>query len=194
VHIITRGALLAPEKLLYLSTQLDLLSKTDLSKLTANQKAEHIATKAADIIKKVLAERAGEYIASKIPLPSAPTHSPTPQTVAELTTADGSTFKVTIEDETSILKNASDKIPLYDNTLPKFTSKQIWEEAKKLGFRKTNFYSHGQPIFQKGNRFITPDIDSHSGGTWKMADSVRDLASKKTRMGTYDKFLNRIGD
>lgn len=49
-------------------------------------------------------------------------------------------------------------------------------------------------MFQKKNRFITVDVDSHNGGFWKMADSVENLSSKKTRMGTYDQFLNRIGD
>jgi putative RNase toxin 21 of polymorphic toxin system len=66
--------------------------------------------------------------------------------------------------------------------------------AKALGFKKTNYYSHGQTVFQKGKKFITRDIDSHNGGFWKMADSVANLARKQTRLGTYDKFLNRIGD
>ena len=66
--------------------------------------------------------------------------------------------------------------------------------AEELGFSKTNYRSHGQPVYKKGNRYITPDIDSHSGETWKMADSVDNLRSKNTRMGTYDSQLNRIGD
>ena len=66
--------------------------------------------------------------------------------------------------------------------------------AQKLGFKKTNFYSHGHPVFQKGNKFITIDVDSHNGGIWKMANSVENLASKRTRLGTYDKNLNKIGD
>ena len=42
--------------------------------------------------------------------------------------------------------------------------------AKELGFHKVhNQYSHGQPIYTDGKRFITPDIDSHNGGYWKMA-------------------------
>lgn len=47
-------------------------------------------------------------------------------------------------------------------------------------------------MFKKGNRYITSDVDSHSGGTWKMADSIRNLGSKSTRMGTYDANLNWI--
>lgn len=34
---------------------------------------------------------------------------------------------------------------------------------------------------------------SHIGGVWKMAKSVKDLASDKTRLGTYDALLNRVG-
>lgn len=68
------------------------------------------------------------------------------------------------------------------------------ELAKRMGFKKTNYRSHGQTVFQKGNKFITRDADSHNGGFWKMADSVENLARKQTRLGTYDKFLNRIGD
>ncbi|MBP1999097.1 RHS repeat-associated protein [Paenibacillus shirakamiensis] len=66
--------------------------------------------------------------------------------------------------------------------------------AKKLGYTKTNFYSNGAPVFRKGNKYITPDVDSHIGGVWKMADSVKNLGSKSTRKGTYNKDLKRIGD
>jgi len=64
--------------------------------------------------------------------------------------------------------------------------------ARRLGFtvrvppQKAPFDSHGQPAFRRGNRFITPDIDSHKGGVWKMYDQ------KGTRLGTYDADLNRI--
>ena len=76
----------------------------------------------------------------------------------------------------------------------KMTSKQATEAAKNLGFEKTNYISNGQPVFKKGNRYITPDVDSHNGGIWKMADSIKDLGSRKSRMGTYDANLERIGD
>jgi hypothetical protein len=68
------------------------------------------------------------------------------------------------------------------------------ELARRLGFVRTNNQSHGQPVYRRGNRYITPDVDSHRGGVWKMADSVRNLGSRRTRMGTYDADLNRIGD
>lgn len=74
------------------------------------------------------------------------------------------------------------------------TSKEATQAAKELGFEKTNYYSQGQPVFKKAGRYITPDVTCHNGGVWKMADSVENLGSKSTRMGTYDAYLNRIGD
>ena len=68
------------------------------------------------------------------------------------------------------------------------------ELAKKMGFRKTNYYVKKQSIYQKGNKFITIDRTDHNGGFWKMADSVDDLVKKETRLGTYDQNLNKIGD
>lgn len=68
------------------------------------------------------------------------------------------------------------------------------EAAKNLGFRKTNFRSHGQPVYTDGRRYITPDVDGHNGGVWKMADSVRNLGRKNTRTGTFDGKLKKVGD
>ena len=66
--------------------------------------------------------------------------------------------------------------------------------AEDMGFRKTNYYVKKQPIYKKGNKFITIDRTEHNGGFWKMADSVDDLVKKDTRLGTYDQNLNKIGD
>jgi filamentous hemagglutinin len=42
---------------------------------------------------------------------------------------------------------------------------------------------------------MTRDLDGHDGGAWKMADSVKGLGSKETRIGTFDAQLKtRIGD
>ncbi|MDE9541208.1 toxin C-terminal domain-containing protein [Xenorhabdus bovienii] len=73
------------------------------------------------------------------------------------------------------------------------------EMAKKLGYTKINERSHGQPIYMNKKapnkmKYITPDVDQHNGGVWKAADSVKNLGSRKTRSGTYDADLNRIGD
>ena len=74
------------------------------------------------------------------------------------------------------------------------TTKIANEEAEKLGFEKTNYFSQGRPVYKKGNQYITPDRKAHNGGFWKMADSVKNLSDRTKRMGTYDRFLNRIGD
>ena len=74
------------------------------------------------------------------------------------------------------------------------TTQAATKAAKKLGFQKTNEFSHGQAVYKKGKYYITPDIDGHNGGAWKMAKSVEKLASRETRLGTYDINLNRIGD
>jgi len=66
--------------------------------------------------------------------------------------------------------------------------------AAKLGYeerippQKAPFNSHGQSVFRSGNKYITPDLDSHSGGVWKMFDR------SGVRLGTFDANLNRIGD
>jgi len=72
-------------------------------------------------------------------------------------------------------------------------------KAKELGYVKTKFRSHGQAVYTKKKasgdvKFITPDVDSHVGGYWKGADSVKNLGSKRTRSGTYDADLKRIAD
>lgn len=74
------------------------------------------------------------------------------------------------------------------------TTKEATEAAKELGYEKIKETSHGQAVYKKGNRYITRDVDSHNGGVWKMADSIKNLGNKKTRMGTYDVDLNWIGD
>jgi filamentous hemagglutinin len=68
-------------------------------------------------------------------------------------------------------------------------------KAWSVPFSLSPFLIHGgQAIFKKGKYYITRDIAGHVGGAWKMADSVKSLGSKKTRSGTYDINLNRIGD
>lgn len=76
----------------------------------------------------------------------------------------------------------------------KFSNDKITEIAQKLGFQRTNYYSKGQIVYKKGNKYITLDVDSNNGGFWKMADTIKGLSSKKTRLGTYDINLTRIGN
>ncbi|TKI22122.1 hypothetical protein FCO27_16950 [Bacillus pumilus] len=70
--------------------------------------------------------------------------------------------------------------------------------AKQLGYSATNYISKGAKVYKrgkgKGPKYITRDNDGHTGGTWKGASTVKNLASKKTRSGTYDAELRRIGD
>jgi hypothetical protein len=68
-----------------------------------------------------------------------------------------------------------------------------------LGYRKTTELSSGKAVYfsskaKRDLQYIVEDIDSHNGGIWKGADSIRNLGSRTTRSGTYDQFLNRIGD
>lgn len=78
------------------------------------------------------------------------------------------------------------------------TNKEADKAAEELGYQKTNERSHGQTVYKnkKGKKpeYITQDVDSHNGGVWKGADSVKNLGSRSTRSGTYDGNLNRIGD
>lgn len=62
--------------------------------------------------------------------------------------------------------------------------------TQRIGPQKVHFNSHGQPAFynRKERTYITPDVDGHNGGVWKMFDR------RGNRLGTYDGTLNRIGD
>ena len=74
------------------------------------------------------------------------------------------------------------------------TTKEASAKAKDLGFDRIKERVNGQPVFKKGKDYITRDVDGHNGGAWKKAKSVKDLAKKETRSGTYDANLNRVGD
>ncbi|TBY50167.1 hemagglutinin repeat-containing protein [Rhizobium leguminosarum] len=90
---------------------------------------------------------------------------------------------------TAMLGGAAGKGPVYK------TNSEAKIAATALGFLKINDTTHGgQPVFKKGNLYITRDLDGHNGGAWKMATSIKNLGSKATRLGTYDTNLNRIGD
>lgn len=55
-----------------------------------------------------------------------------------------------------------------------YPSLLLQNKAYSLGYKKTipankaPFNSRGQPVFQKGNKYITRDVDSHKGGYWKV--------------------------
>lgn len=66
------------------------------------------------------------------------------------------------------------------------------------GYVKINHRSRcGQAIYynKKTKTYITPDVDQHNNGYWKMACSPDALNRKSTRLGTYNEDLSiRIGD
>ena len=80
-----------------------------------------------------------------------------------------------------------------------FNNSEATYYANQLGYSKVaNTYVHGQSVFYnpsapKDIRYISRDVDSHSGGVWKAASSIKRLMSKKTRSGTYTIDLLRIG-
>jgi hypothetical protein len=73
------------------------------------------------------------------------------------------------------------------------TTKEAAVAAEALGFSKVKGKVHGEAVFTNGKVFITRDATGHNGGAWKMGKTIKDLASKETRMGTYDAMLNWIG-
>ncbi|SDG59239.1 Novel toxin 21 [Fontibacillus panacisegetis] len=76
----------------------------------------------------------------------------------------------------------------------KLTSTQAGDLANYLGFKIVKGASiKKQPVYTNGKIFISPDVDSHIGGVWKAAKTIKDLGSKETRYGTYDVFLNYVG-
>lgn len=77
------------------------------------------------------------------------------------------------------------------STEPHKVTTEIPDGYKKI---KERTKGGGAPVYSNGKNYISPDLDGHNGGMWKMAKSVDDLGSKSTRMGTYDAKLNRIGD
>ena len=82
------------------------------------------------------------------------------------------------------------------------TNKEAAEAALALGFEKIAEKVNGQQVFynKKTKKYISRDVGSndgngsHNGGVWKMASSIKELANKDTRLGTYDAKLNKIGD
>ncbi len=65
------------------------------------------------------------------------------------------------------------------------------ELSQELGFREVRdvpFNRRGQLTFERRGRYITPDVDGHHGGVWKMFDR------NGVRLGTYDASLTRIDD
>lgn len=65
-----------------------------------------------------------------------------------------------------------------------------WSQAD-LALKVKGATSHGQAVYTNGKNFISPDVDPHSRGVWKMASSV-DGFGPNQRLGTYDFLLQRF--
>jgi hypothetical protein len=81
---------------------------------------------------------------------------------------------------------------LVHNSCGPLTNSQAGDMAGRLGYHPTNFRSNGQRVFIDGKNYITQDVDSHSGGLWKMARKP-DGFGRTTRTGAYDYDLNYVG-
>ncbi|RZU16408.1 intein/RHS repeat-associated protein [Kribbella rubisoli] len=89
------------------------------------------------------------------------------------------------------------KVPLPSQVKGKtapLTTSQAGDLAKYLGYARTNFLVQGERVFRRGNSYIVHDTTAHSGGVWKIANSVKSLQSKTTRTATTDALLNVIGE
>ncbi|GAA4018640.1 polymorphic toxin-type HINT domain-containing protein [Actimicrobium antarcticum] len=66
------------------------------------------------------------------------------------------------------------------------------EDAAKLGYdrliKDPPFNPHGQKVFGNGKNFISPDVDGHNGGVWKLVNK------KGQRIATLDGELKVIKD
>ncbi|MEK4715878.1 toxin C-terminal domain-containing protein [Sporosarcina sp. FSL K6-5500] len=79
------------------------------------------------------------------------------------------------------------------NTIKKYIKEQekvAKVAAEDLGYKQLNDISHGARVYQRvkgsGPKYISRDVDSHSGGSWKGATTIKNLGSPNTRSGTYD--------
>lgn len=103
-------------------------------------------------------------------------------------TADLTAYNLQI-DEMHTYHAGSTPVPVHNSCGP-LTASQVTQMAERVGYRATNQTLRGQRVFTNGKNYILKDIDSHAGGLWKMADTIRGLGSKTTRTGTYDYDLN----
>ena len=76
------------------------------------------------------------------------------------------------------------------------TEKEAKAAAASIGYSDTGILTKRKTkVYKKGNSYITRDLDGHNGGVWKEASSIKNLESKVTRNGTFDKEMKkRIGD
>jgi hypothetical protein len=73
----------------------------------------------------------------------------------------------------------------------RLSNSQAKQMARRVGYRATSYYSRGERVFTNGKTYIAQDRTSHTGGLWKMANSVQQLRHRD-QLGTYDYKLNWI--
>jgi hypothetical protein len=73
------------------------------------------------------------------------------------------------------------------------STSQAADLARYLGYTRTNVIVKGERVFSRGGSFIVQDTTSHSGGIWKLANSVNALKTKSSRVGATDALLNILG-
>ncbi len=122
-------------------------------------------------------------------------------TISRLTTygADLTAYNLQIEQihtyyagSTPVLVHNSCEPLLSRSPGARMTTPQATKLAQWSGYTtRVNETSHGQAIYTNGRNFISPDVDAHSRGVWKMARSV-DGFGPNQRLGTYDFLLQRI--
>ena len=71
------------------------------------------------------------------------------------------------------------------------TTKEATQAAEALGYKRTNETINGQAVYTDGKSFISRDVDGHNGGAWKVADSIKQLGAKDTRIGTFNADLTK---
>jgi hypothetical protein len=98
--------------------------------------------------------------------------------------------------QSEILVHNTCNVPLPSQVAGKTTplaTSQAADLAKYLGYSRTNYLVKGERVFQRVGSYIVQDTTAHSGGVWKIANSVKGLGSKDTRTATTDALLNVIG-
>ena len=65
----------------------------------------------------------------------------------------------------------------------RLTNSQAGDLAEWQGYKAVGRQLRGQEIFRRGRNYIVQDIDSHSGGIWKMARSPEALGKQADTTG-----------
>ena len=132
-----------------------------------------------------LAEVAGISYAAAQSIIAAQQHGADKKTVSDMVSQAQATSGGAMPPDDGNDNNRKKTEPYYKN------NKEAKKAAEDMGFKETkdyNFNSHGQPVYRKGNTFISRDTEGHNGGAWKVWTSNK----PGTRSYTADPKLNPI--